>query len=150
MVVSFKKGKFVKQFFQYSGWLIKYCLHSHNYGVREGWVLGCPWPHFCKPFLSKQPTIFSWQKRHDNILATKATVETPHFLKFLGFKFNWKCLSNPNNLFVFYLFYLTNMDTSTMISQKNQDEWQVSLHTVTYVHKFSKRPSNRAIGTLSL
>ena len=33
--------------------------------------------------LSKQPTIFRWQKRHDNILAVKAIVEKPTFLKFV-------------------------------------------------------------------
>ena len=29
--------------------------------------------------LSKQPTIFRWRKRHDNILAVKAIVEKPTF-----------------------------------------------------------------------
>ena len=33
--------------------------------------------------LSKQPTIFRWRKRHDNILAIKAIVEKPTFLKFV-------------------------------------------------------------------
>ena len=33
--------------------------------------------------LSKQPTIFRWQKLHDNILAVKAIVEKPTFLKFV-------------------------------------------------------------------
>ena len=33
--------------------------------------------------LSKQPTIFRWRKRHDNILAVKATVEKPTSLKFV-------------------------------------------------------------------
>ena len=33
--------------------------------------------------LSKQPTIFRWRKRHDNILAVKAIVEKPTFLKFV-------------------------------------------------------------------
>ena len=30
--------------------------------------------------LSKEPTIFRWPKRHDNILAVKAIVEKPIFL----------------------------------------------------------------------
>ena len=33
--------------------------------------------------LSKQPTIFRRRKRHDNILALKAIVEKPTFLKFV-------------------------------------------------------------------
>ena len=33
--------------------------------------------------LSKQPTIFRWRKRHNNILAVKAIVEKPTFLKFV-------------------------------------------------------------------
>ena len=33
--------------------------------------------------LSKQPTIFRWRKCHDNILAVKAIVEKPTFLKFV-------------------------------------------------------------------
>ena len=33
--------------------------------------------------LSKQPTIFRWRNRHDNILAVKAIVEKPTFLKFV-------------------------------------------------------------------
>ena len=33
--------------------------------------------------LSKQPIIFRWRKRHDNILAVKAIVEKPTFLKFV-------------------------------------------------------------------
>ena len=32
---------------------------------------------------SKQPTIFRWRKRHDNILAVKAIVEKTTFLKFV-------------------------------------------------------------------
>ena len=35
--------------------------------------------------LRKQPTIFRWQKRHDNILAVKAIVEKPTFLKICFF-----------------------------------------------------------------
>ena len=35
--------------------------------------------------LSKQPTIFRWRKRHDNILAVKAVVEKPSFFKFVFF-----------------------------------------------------------------
>ena len=33
--------------------------------------------------LRKQPTISRWRKRHDNILAVKAVVEKPTFLKFV-------------------------------------------------------------------
>ena len=33
--------------------------------------------------LSKQPTMFMWRKRHDNILAVKAIVEKPTSLKFV-------------------------------------------------------------------
>ena len=33
--------------------------------------------------MSKQLTIFRWQKLHDNILAVKAIVEKPIFLKFV-------------------------------------------------------------------
>ena len=33
--------------------------------------------------LSKQPIIFRWRKRHDNILALKVIVEKPTFLKFV-------------------------------------------------------------------
>ena len=32
--------------------------------------------------LRKQPAIFRWRKRHDNIVAVKAIVENPTFLKF--------------------------------------------------------------------
>ena len=35
--------------------------------------------------LNKQPTIFRWRKRHDNILAVKAIDEKPTFLKFVFF-----------------------------------------------------------------
>ena len=35
--------------------------------------------------VGKQPTIFRWRKRHDNILAVKSIVEKPTFLKFVFF-----------------------------------------------------------------
>ena len=35
--------------------------------------------------LSRQPTIFRWRKRHDNILAVKAIVEKPTFFKIFFF-----------------------------------------------------------------
>ena len=41
-----------------------------------------PPPPLVGLLLSKQPTIFRWRKRHDNILAVKAIVEKPTFLKF--------------------------------------------------------------------
>ena len=42
-----------------------------------------PPPPLVGLLLSKQPTIFRWRKRHDNILAVKAIVEKPTFLKFV-------------------------------------------------------------------
>ena len=55
-------------------------------GVARG-VLGWPWPPLVGLLLSKQTTIFSWRKRHDNILAIKdAIVEKPTFLKFVFLK----------------------------------------------------------------
>ena len=45
-----------------------------------GGFLGCPWPPLpVGLFLSKQPTIFRWRKRYDNIFAVKAIVEKPTF-----------------------------------------------------------------------
>ena len=40
-----------------------------------------PYPPLVGFLLSKRPTIFRWRKRHDNILAVKAVVEKPIFLK---------------------------------------------------------------------
>ena len=34
----------------------------------------------------KQPTIFRWQKRHDDTLAVKSIIEKPTFLKFVLFQ----------------------------------------------------------------
>ena len=52
-------------------------------GVARG-GLGVPvTPPLVGLLLSKQPTIFRWRKRHDNILAVKAIVEKPTFLKFV-------------------------------------------------------------------
>ena len=42
-----------------------------------------PPPPFVGLLFSKQPTIFRWRKRHDNILAVKAIVEKLTFLKFV-------------------------------------------------------------------
>ena len=46
-----------------------------SWGARDPLLVGL--------LLSKQPTIFRWRKRHDNILAVKAIVEKPTFLKFV-------------------------------------------------------------------
>ena len=46
-----------------------------SWGARDPLLVG--------PLLSKQPTIFRWRKRHDNILAVKAIVEKPSFFKFV-------------------------------------------------------------------
>ena len=55
-----------------------------NRGVARGsWGARDPPPPLVGLLLSKQPTIFRWRKRHDNILAIKAIVETPTFLKFV-------------------------------------------------------------------
>ena len=45
--------------------------------------------------MSKQPTIFRWQKRHDNILVVKTIVEKPTFFKicFFGKYFHQRLLS---------------------------------------------------------
>ena len=42
-----------------------------------------PPPPLVGLLLSKQPTMFMWRKRHDNILAVKAIVEKPTSLKFV-------------------------------------------------------------------
>ena len=46
-----------------------------SWGARDPRLVGL--------LLSKQPTIFGWRKRHDNILTVKAIVEKPTFLKFV-------------------------------------------------------------------
>ena len=48
-------------------------------GGGESW--GTRAPPFVGLFLNKQPTIFRLGKRHDHILAVKAIVEKPTFLK---------------------------------------------------------------------
>ena len=48
-----------------------------SWGARE------PPPPLVGLLLSKQPTIFRWRKRHDNILAVQAILEKPTFLKFV-------------------------------------------------------------------
>ena len=51
------------------------CVASgRSWGARDSPLVGL--------LLSKQPTIFRWRKRHDNILAVKAIVEKHTFLKF--------------------------------------------------------------------
>ena len=52
-------------------------------GVARGGSWGARDPPLVGLLLSKQPTIFRWRKRHDNILAVKAIVEKPTFLKFV-------------------------------------------------------------------
>ena len=56
-----------------------------NRGVAKGGpgVPVTPPPPLVGLLLSKQPTIFRCRKRHDNILAVKATVEKPTSLKFV-------------------------------------------------------------------
>ena len=58
-----------------------------NRGVASGGGGGCPGvpvpPPLVGLLLRKQPTIFRWRKRHDNILAVKGIVEKPTFLKFV-------------------------------------------------------------------
>ena len=51
-------------------------------GVARGGSWGARDPPLVGLLLSKQPTIFRWRKRH-NILAVKAIVEKPTFLKFV-------------------------------------------------------------------
>ena len=58
--------------------------------------------------LSKQPTIFRWRKRHDNILAVKAIVEKPTFLKLAKICFFVKYFRQR-------LLYLVNMGLHTAI-----------------------------------
>ena len=69
-----------------SWWLVTNSLQNLQVrGVTKG-VLGCPWPPpppLVGLLLSKQPTIFSWRKHHDNSLTVKATVEKPTSLKFV-------------------------------------------------------------------
>ena len=54
---------------------------------KAGAYLGGSWgardPPLVDLLLSKQPTIFRWRKRYDNILAVKAIFEKPTFLKFV-------------------------------------------------------------------
>ena len=52
-------------------------------GGGESWGAYDSPPPLVGLLLSKQPTIFRWRKRHDNILAVKAIVEKPTFLKFV-------------------------------------------------------------------
>ena len=54
-------------------------------GRSQGGSWGARDPPFVGLLLNKQPTIFRWRKRHDNILAVKAIVEKPTFLKFVFF-----------------------------------------------------------------
>ena len=52
-------------------------------GVARGGAWGARDPPLVGLLLRKQPTISRWRKRHDNILAVKAVVEKPTFLKFV-------------------------------------------------------------------
>ena len=52
-------------------------------GVAGGGSWGARDPPLVGLLLRKQPTISRWRKRHDNILAVKAVVEKPTFLKFV-------------------------------------------------------------------
>ena len=56
-------------------------LQGRSWGGGGSW--GARDPPLLGLLLSKQPTIFRWRKRHDNILAVKAIVEKPTFLKFV-------------------------------------------------------------------
>ena len=65
---------------------IRLLMSTHSRGVARGggggyW--GACDPPLVGLLLNKQPTIFRWRKRHDNILAVKAIVEKPTFLKFV-------------------------------------------------------------------
>ena len=51
--------------------------------ARGGGSWGARDPPLVGLLLSKQPTISRWRKLHDNILAVKAVVEKPTFLKFV-------------------------------------------------------------------
>ena len=64
-------------FLNWSFWwvLIRGVARVRSWGARDPPLVGL--------LLSKQPTIFRWRKRHDNILAVKAIVEKPTFLKFV-------------------------------------------------------------------
>ena len=60
---------------------------SLSRGVAGGGGGGGAWgardPPLIGLLFSKQPTIFRWQKLHGNILAVKAIVKKPTFLKFV-------------------------------------------------------------------
>ena len=58
----------MQRYIQQSSW-------GGSWGARDPSLVGL--------LLSKQPTIFRGRKRHDNILAVKAIVEKPTFLKFV-------------------------------------------------------------------
>ena len=60
---------------------ISFSLCIHTRGVARGRSWGARDPPLVGLLLSKQPTIFRWRKRHDNILAVKAIVEKPTFFK---------------------------------------------------------------------
>ena len=68
--------------------ILKYSTRIHPNilccrGVARGRSWGVRDPPLVGLLLSKQPAIFRWRKRHDNILAVKAIVEKPTFLKFV-------------------------------------------------------------------
>ena len=68
--------------FHWKPWILK----DWTAGSLGAWLVGS-WgtrdPPLVGLLLSKQPTIFRWRKRHDNIFAIKAIVEKPTFLKFV-------------------------------------------------------------------
>ena len=53
----------------------QYSMQSLSKGVARGGFLGCPWPPFCNPFLSKQPTTGG----ENAIKSTWQSGEYPHF-----------------------------------------------------------------------
>ena len=61
----------------------KFSVSKTFQGRSQGGTWGARDPPLVGLLLSKQPTIFRWRKRHDNILAVKAIVEKPTFLKFV-------------------------------------------------------------------
>ena len=52
-------------------------MYTRRGVARGGGSWGARDPPLVGLLLSKQPTIFRWRKRHDNILAVKAIVEMP-------------------------------------------------------------------------
>ena len=61
----------------------KYIQNCRGVARGGGGSWGARDPPLVGLLLSKQPTIFRWRKRYDNILAVKAIVEKPTFFKFV-------------------------------------------------------------------